>query len=390
MNVSSKQKLLLYVPLSVVAAHLHAAAPASEASEVQNIPIQVPPPQRIYREEVSAHPDDYLFDPANWERDKDTNEIIVSKDGVEKRRYEVPESCLNFAYDVGDLKTIDMLHYRFSRGLCAPTQWLDSAFGDPIEQKKNAGTTIRIVGSQLFQDDGKDSNDIRFKASVDLPYLENRLSLVVGSERDFEDSNAGLQGSPETTGSNTSSDSVGAALQWARERSNGWQFRIRAGFHGGLKARTKLRLRKESALNERWLWRFTEEISWRDRKGWGTETIVDFDRPIGPVRLFRATSRLEQSKELHKEGHGESWEQSFSVAAQINKRVAIRYITSVEGYTKPQHRVNAYRAGVRYRRNTWRPWFYYEVEPYLLWEREQRYNTTWGVVLRVETLYGKY
>lgn len=383
----AKYPALRFAPFCLAAC---SQALANDAPTIEEVEVQHTAPKRIFKEEVSAYPDDYLFDPENWEHDKSSNEIVVSKGGVEKRRYEVPESCLGYQYDVGDLKTVDMLHYRFSKGLCAPTQWLDNAFGDPLEYGQEAGTTVRIVGSQLIQDDGEEDNDIRFKAQVRLPYLEKRLSLVIGSERDFEDTNAGLQGRPEDTGRRSDSNSVGAALQWARQRSNGWEFRVRAGFHGGLKARTKFRLRKEGKLSESWLWRFTEELEWRDRKGWGTETLVDFDRPIGPVRLFRATSRIEQNKELHQEGHGESWEQSFSVAAQINKRVAIRYIASVEGYTKPQHRVDAYRAGVRYRRNTWRPWFYYEIEPYLLWEREQRYDTTWGVVLRVETLYGKY
>ncbi|HLR17882.1 MAG TPA: hypothetical protein VK099_08430 [Alcanivoracaceae bacterium] len=347
--------------------------------------------KKIFREETSAHPDGYLFDPESWIHDEEANEIVVQKEGVEKRRYEIPEGCAVYSFEAGDLKMVDMLHHRFSRGLCAPSQWLDTVFGDPFEkQHEEAGTTIRIVGSQLFQDNNEQNNDVRFKARVNLPYLEDRLSLVVGSERDFEDTHAGLQGSPETTGTDAETSSLNAALQWARQRSNGWQFRVRLGLHSGFKGRAKFRFRKENEINDKWLWRFTEEIEWRDQKGWGTETYIDFDRPIGPVRLFRATSRVAQSKELHKQGRAENWEQSFSVAAQLNKRVAMLYSVSAEGYTKPQHRVEAYRARVIYRRNTWRPWFYYEVEPYLLWAREHNYNTTWGIVFRVETLFGQY
>ena len=76
------------------------------------------------------------------------------------------------------------------------------------------------------------------------------------------------------------------------------------------------------------------------------------------------------------------------LGVELNRREALRYLVSMDGFTRPNTRVENYRAGVTYRRNIWRPWFFYELEPYLLWPRERDFDTTTGIVFRVETLFG--
>lgn len=361
----------------------------SEKPLVEEKTVTPTPTSPIYKEITSPDPSDQLFDPAGWDEREETQSIRIRSHSSRNGEYEVPDGCTVSDVEPQDLHTLDMLHHRFSKGLCAPTVWLDNVFGDPLEEvQQQAETTLRIVSSQQFEEGGTYRDSLAFKARIKMPNFEKRWSLMLESERDFDD--AGISFASGTDSAEGRSRSLTAALQWARQRSNGMELKARVGFYSGLKGHVKLSARRQRDINDRWLWRLTETVDWRDEKGWRSKTTLDFDRPIGPVRLFRATSLYEHSKELHREGRGERWRQMAMVASQLNKRVAMRYLVSVEGYTQPQNRVDSYRAAVTYRRNTWRPWFYVEIEPYLLWSREYHYETLVGVVFRLETLFGDY
>lgn len=388
MDIKRLKALFFSAALNVLLSTAHAASHSVPPVEEKPItPTGNTSP--VFKETTSPHPDDELLDPLQWQTNKHKNSIEVQAPSAKAGKYEVPDGCRTTDVEEDDLATLDMLHHRFSRGLCAPTVWLDRVFGDPLEEvEQQAFSTLRVVGSQRFQEDGDNESHVAFKARIKMPQLERRLSLMLESEKEFDDPENGFASG--TDRADGSSNSLVAALQWARQRSSGLELKARVGFYRGVKGHVKFSARQQRQINDLWLWRLTEAVDWRDRLGWRSYTTLDFDRPMGPVRMFRATTAYEHSKELHREGRGERWHQTLTIASQINKRVAMRYNASVEGYTKPQSRVEAYRAAVTYRRNTWRPWFYVEVEPYLYWPRDKRYETLVGVMLRVETLFGEY
>jgi len=44
---------------------------------------------------------------------------------------------------------------------------------------------------------------------------------------------------------------------------------------------------------------------------------------------------------------------------------------------------------LRWRKNALRKWFFYEVEPFILWRRDERFSASYGIALRVEGFFGK-
>src|SRR5699024_9950755 len=292
-----------------------ATATSHKKPPVEDIPVQSSPHQPVYKEVTSPHPDDELLDPAGWDMQSDKKSIRVRPKTSSKGRYEVPDGCATTEIDKNDLNTLDMLHHRFSRGLCAPTEWLDNVFGGPLEEvDQKASSTLRVVGSQKLQEDGEHEDGVAFKARIKMPRFEKRWSLMLESERDFDD--AGVNFASGSDNQDSRSSSVTAALQWARQRSSGLELKSRVGFYHGIKGHVKFSARRQRQINERWLWRLTESVDWRDQLGWRSFTTLDFDRPMGPVRLFRATSAYEHSKELHNEGRGERWQQTLAIASQ--------------------------------------------------------------------------
>lgn len=323
-----------------------------------------------------------LHDPEGWVEEEDGSMLLETGP---QGAYRVPMDCDPWAND--QLRWIDRTHHAFSRGLCWPTQWLDAVFGDADDQTREvAGTSVRIVGAQLLQDNGEHDSDVRFRVRVHLPGIEHRLSLIFASEQDFEDKNAGLQGAPEMTGE--ASNAARAGVRWVLRTADNMDIDMDVGVRSQLKLYWRARYRQQYALTEYWSARFEESVDWRDPKGFRSRTILNFDRPLSRHRFFRLTSFAEISEENIDEGLGWHLQQSAALGVELTKRQALRYLISVDGYTRPTTRAENYRAAVTYRHNIWRPWFFYEVEPYLLWAREHGFNTMPGIVLRVETLFG--
>src|SRR5699024_10252365 len=128
------------------------------------------------REESEAHPDDELLDPFDWDEDDGTADIQVEEEenptaSEDDLDYEIPVGCDPPDIDTDDLRMVDMLHHRFSRGLCGPTEWLDNSFGDPLDDfsGENGSTTVRLIGGQEFREDGDHSTDTKLKARINLP-----------------------------------------------------------------------------------------------------------------------------------------------------------------------------------------------------------------------------
>ena len=59
-----------------------------------------------------------------------------------------------------------------------------------------------------------------------------------------------------------------------------------------------------------------------------------------------------------------------------------------DGFTDPVAAIETWRTSVRFRRSVWRPWFFYEIEPYVLWPRSLGYEGITGIVLRLEVQAG--
>lgn len=323
-----------------------------------------------------------LHDPEHWIEEDDGSMLLESGP---QGTYRVPTDCDPWADD--QLRWIDRTHHAFSRGLCWPTQWLDAAFGDADDQTREvAGTSVRIVGAQLLQDDGERDSDVRFRVRVHLPAIEHRLSLILASEQEFEDKNAGLQGTPEMTGETDSAARAG--LRWVLSTADNMDIDMDVGVRSQLKLYWRARYRHQHTLTEFWAARVEETVDWRDLEGFRSRTILNLDRPLSRHRFFRLTSFAEISEENIEEGRGWRLQQSAALGIELSRRQALRYLVSIDGYTRPTTRAENYRAAVTYRHNIWRPWFFYEVEPYLLWAREHGFNTAPGIVLRVETLFG--
>jgi len=122
---------------------------------------------------------------------------------------------------------------------------------------------------------------------------------------------------------------------------------------------------------------------------WEGETRLDLERKLDPFTLLRWTNSgfyAEEQIDLL----GIEWFSELALASAISRRTALLYNLKASGVTKPDTLVTDYSVLTRYRRNFFRNWLFYEVEPALSWVRDEfgDYNPVGSMTLRLEIQFG--
>ena len=300
--------------------------------------------------------------------------------------------CYNLAAGMGEEALLDRTHARMSRSVCWPSQWFDRFFANPDDLLDDpASTLLRVIGGYRWQDNGDSGDEVRVRASVDLPNASRRLRLTFRNDDDInEDFAAPTDTRPQDVGENEDS-TFRAALNWAARQTERDNIDLEVGVRSQIKTFIRGRYRIRLPMpGERWMFRFTESLYWIDGIGAGTQTRFEFDRPLAARTVLRLISQGEHNEELAGQELGWNLDQSAAIYIRLNSRAALQYSVGAQGYTDPSANVDVWRTSIRYRRNIWRPWLFWELEPFAFWPRLDDYHGVSGVVFRLETQFGMY
>jgi hypothetical protein len=82
------------------------------------------------------------------------------------------------------------------------------------------------------------------------------------------------------------------------------------------------------------------------------------------------------------------WGTELSLLRELSSQRSITLVGGLYGATNVNDVVGTYRILARYRRNFWRPWLFYELEPELFWSRrdDRNYPTNYALTLRLEVI----
>ncbi|MCQ6263102.1 hypothetical protein MLD55_14265 [Alcanivorax sp. MM125-6] len=282
---------------------------------------------------------------------------------------------------------VDRTHDWLSRSLCWPSRWVDGFFEDPLrENNEPAASLVRLTGERVWRDDGDGASDVDLDARVWLPSAERRFSLLFRSHDEDQD--------PESPVARDIPDGerdsgFRGALRWVIDRTDDMDLDLDVGARSDLTTFTRLRYRRLYPLFNESAWlRYTQRLYWRDPDGWGSRSLFELDRPLAPDTTLRFSSEIRYTEELNQAGDGLGLFQGVNLFKRLSGRSALNMGLGVGGKTQPAV-VDSYRLYARYRRNVWRPWLFVEVEPFVLWPRDQGYQGVNGIVLRLETLFGR-
>ncbi|MDF1629549.1 MAG: hypothetical protein P1U78_07105 [Alcanivoracaceae bacterium] len=286
----------------------------------------------------------------------------------------------------------DRTHQAMSRGVCWSVDWFDQFFASPDALLDEPATTlVRLIGAHRWQDDGDIGDEVRVRASVNLPNLSNRLSLTFRNDDDPDDDFATTADTrPEQVGDNED-NTFRAALNWAARQRERDSIDLEVGIRSEFKTFTRARYRLRLPLpGDKWDFRFTETVYWIDGTGLGTESRFEFGRPLTTRTALRLTTEAEHNEDMQERELGWDLSQAAVLFLRLNSRTALQYSVSAQGFSDPSTNVDVWRTSLRYRRNFFRRWLFFEIEPFVFWPRIDDYSEVNGVVLRLETQFGVY
>lgn len=276
-----------------------------------------------------------------------------------------------------------------SKTVCGPSRWVDGFFGGPNEvYTEEPGTHIRIIGASRFEEYGGDDSEVKVRAKVELPNAQHRLSLMFRNDDDTSDElRDDLDSRPEEVGDNNTG--YRAALRWVVNMPERMDVDLDAGVRSELTTFFRARYRWSKPIGDNGAaFRFTEKVYWEDPDGFGANSLFELARPVTERSSVRLASEWEKSEELNQMKRDWFFNQSASIYFRLGPQSGVGASVGFNGFTAPVSTIQTIRSSVRFRRNIWRPWFFYEVEPYVFWPRDQNYKGVSGIVVRLEMQAG--
>ncbi len=283
---------------------------------------------------------------------------------------------------------LDMTHNWMSITVCGPSRWVDGFFVGPNEiYTEEPGTHLRIISASRFQEYGGNDDEIKVRAKVELPNAQHKLSLMFRNDDDTSDElRNDLASRPEEVGQNNTG--YRAALRWVVDMPERMDIDLDAGVRSELTTFFRARYRWTTPISEKATFRFTEKVYWEDPDGFGANSLFEIDRPFTQRSTVRLASEWEKSEEFNEMKRDWYFNQSASVYFRLGRQSGVGASVGFDGFTAPVSAIKTIRTSVRFRRSVWRPWFFYEIEPYVFWPREENYKGISGIVLRLEVQAG--
>jgi hypothetical protein len=290
--------------------------------------------------------------------------------------------CAGQAMD--DPRWFDRAQGFFSQRACTPATWFDRFFGGERSDDV-ASALVRVIPSVAFSEHDFTDSGVRVRARFNLPNLRDRFNVVVNEDSDEEDGL--LQGETQRPQqANAPGRESSAALRYLVRLAGRSGADVDVGLRGQAKLYTRARyyyLWEHSPVLQS---RITQSLFFRDGEGFGESTRYEVERLLAEDLLLRWTTLGTVSEELD----GLELLEGMQLLRQIDRRRALSWNLSMTVSPQPVWRTSAYATSVRFRQRAFRPWFFFEIEPFVDAERSKGFRPNPGIAFRLEFLIGDF
>ncbi|GGW79229.1 hypothetical protein [Alteromonas halophila] len=269
----------------------------------------------------------------------------------------------------------------FTESMDYTVRQLDSFFAaDGSTAYKNARAEGRIQLAWEPRTRDIAQTDLRFRIRVQLPALENRVDLLLSDNEDESQDNT-IRAARDN--SMRQRESTTLALRFRPDQDSRLSYRVGAGRRDQLYVKTQFQ--DASALSRHWAVRYDTELYYYTRDRLGAELGLSVQHVSDTENVVRLNNRFY----FRDDSNDWLWRHDVQWLHPIDEKNALLFHTLVEGLSQPSYRVEEVYTGLRWRANRYREWLFFEVEPFVLWLRDESFSPSYGVALRVEAYYGK-
>jgi hypothetical protein len=283
--------------------------------------------------------------------------------------------------EVEEYPWLDDMHDSIADSMTTSAQWFDDFFISELgdrDPKAIGEARIRLGWEPRSRDLAE--FDTRFRVRFKLPNLKNRVDVVVS---DYDDTAPESADRAARTREGNRQERFSLALQWQATPDSGLSHRIGVGRR--LQAFVKSRYRNVIEMSEDTELRWETSVYYYSSEGFGSNLSMLLNYQIDKQSLFRFDNNFyyrDETKDW-------LWQHSWQYLYQINEKSALVYGYYIEGLDQPNYQLNEHLTSIRFRKNTLRDWLFYEIEPFILWRRDEDFRPSYGLALRIEGYFDK-
>lgn len=278
----------------------------------------------------------------------------------------------------------DSLHQSVTGSVNDTAIWLDDFFADEnfmIDEQPKGGARISLGWEPRSRDIAEFETKIRLKFK--LPNLKNQVDLV------FSDYDEDLERAPVKAAQNevlSRQNRFNLALKWTQKQTEDsqWSHRIGIGRKAQPYARSRYASRGEFTDTQRYRWEAAAYFYSND--GFGSHLGLQLEQDF----FNSSVLRLDNNFFFRDESNDWLWQHNLYSMHRLDDSSALITGFYVEGLSQPNYRIEEYLISSRWRKNAIREWLYFEVEPFVLWRRDEDFSASYGLALRVEGFFGDY
>lgn len=265
---------------------------------------------------------------------------------------------------------LDQTHDFVSMNICEPAVWFDNFFGDyNILDDVRPGAFIRLRDSVRWSEGNHVNHLNDYRIQWRFPKMKKKFKFFIVGGSDIEKvdplSDKPIESFTEQTATSKQSN-IGVRydfFKWLRSLVS-----IDTGIrvHIPLDPFVRIRYQYTIPFADVYLARFSETAVWRYIEHFSETTQLDLERKLDTFMLLRWSGSM-----TYAEGTaGIKWNTGISLLTELSPRSAISLDTSTWGVNRPEWTIDNYRVGTRYRRNFYRPWLFFEIEPEVTWPKK--------------------
>lgn len=275
---------------------------------------------------------------------------------------------------------LDTMHKNISESVMDSAQWFDNFFaneGAEEDQKARGQVRLRLGWEPRTRD--LSDFEAKLKVRVKLPHFKNRVDLILSDDEDIRDDKIRAGRSEQLN----RREEFTLALRYKAKPDSGLSHRI--GFGRRFQYFVKSRYRDAIAVSESIEMRYDASVYYYNRDKFGSDFGLAFDYDWSQNTLLRFDNRYyyrDKSEDW-------LWQHNLQGFYQLNDSSALIYGYYLEGLSKPNYRLDEYLVSVKFRKHTRREWLFYDIEPFILWRRDENFSASYGIALRIEGFFGE-
>lgn len=217
--------------------------------------------------------------------------------------------------------------------------------------------------------------DFRFRIRVKLPALENRVELLF-SDEDNDVNEQAIKAARSAELGNQ--DQAVLALQFKKDSASKVSYRL--GFGRGSQLYTRARYLDKVDFSPQSVLRYFAEANYYSGDKLGFEVNAAYSYVFDSASAFE----LRNSFKFRNNSNDWIWRHEFQYLRVTKNDTSYLYTASVDGISRPNYRKEQMLFSMRYKRKVLRDWLYIEVEPFILWLREENFRASVGLAIRTE------